>query len=156
MDEVFVIPVGNPWMRPQAPFASGEDRLAMVKLAVASLPADIRSHVSVSDSEVRRTGETYTIETVLELKSEHPDAQMVLIMGSDAFSTMDQWHRASELRELVEVFVVAREGVGFDIDALTISSSVIREKIYANEDVSKELPESVWSYLKERNLYASK
>lgn len=143
-------------MKAQAPSASGEDRLAMVKLAVESLPADVQSKVWVSDTEVRRAGNTYTIDTVLELKKKHPDADLALILGSDAYSSIEKWHRSAELLELVKVFVVAREGVGFDIDALTISSTMIREKIFAKQDASTELPESVWSYIKERNLYASK
>lgn len=156
VDELVVTPVGNPWMRPQAPFASGEDRLAMVKLAVESLPKDIQMKVQVNESEVRRVGNTYTIDTVLELKAQRPDAEIALILGSDAYSSIEKWHRSAELLKLVKVFVVAREGVGFDIDALAISSTMIREKIFANQDVSTELPESVWSYIKERNLYASK
>ncbi len=156
VDELIVTPAGAPWMRAATPLAAGEDRLAMVKLAVASLPIDIAARVKVSDSEIQRSGDTFTIDTVLEVKSEHPSAQLVLIIGSDAFSSIEQWHRSEELRALVEIFVVAREGVGFDIDALAISSSSIREKISAKQDVSNELPESVWSYIKERNLYASK
>ncbi len=143
-------------MREQTPFASGEDRLAMVKLAVVDLPKDIQPRVKVSDSEVRRGGSTYSIDTVLELRAEKPDAEIVLILGSDAYSSIGKWHRSAELLELVRVFIVAREGVGFDIDALAISSTMIREKILTKIDVSAELPESVWSYIKERNLYASK
>jgi nicotinate-nucleotide adenylyltransferase len=156
VDELVVTPVGNPWMREQAPFASGEDRLAMVRLAIGSLPTDVRSCVTVSDSEVRRVGNTYTIDTVLEVKAAKPEAEIVLILGSDAYSSIGKWHRSAELLGLVRVFVVAREGVGFDIDALAISSTIIREKILSKEDISTELPESVWSYIKERNLYASK
>ena len=156
VDELLLTPVGQPWLRTSAPLASGEDRLAMVNLAVASLPADIRARIKVSDSEIRRAGNSYSIDTALEVAAQNPTAQLVLIIGSDAFATIDQWHRREELLDLVEVFVVAREGVGFDIDALAISSSSIREKISSNVDQSNELPESVWSYIKERNLYASK
>jgi nicotinate-nucleotide adenylyltransferase len=156
IDELVVTPVGNPWMREHAPFASGEDRLAMVKLAIESLPLDIQGRVRVSESEVRRGGSTFTIDTVLELKAQRPEAEIVLILGSDAYSTIEKWHRSAELLEIVKVFVVAREGVGFDIDALAISSTMIREEILTKHDVSTELPESVWSYIKERNLYASK
>lgn len=156
VDELIVTPAGAPWMRVVTPVAAGEDRLEMVKLAVATLPGDIAARIKVSDSEIQRAGATFTIDTVLEVKAENPNAQLVLIIGSDAFSTIGQWHRSEELLGLVEVFVVAREGVGFDIDALSISSSSIREKIESNEDFGSELPESVWSYIKERNLYASK
>lgn len=156
VDELVVVPVGNPWMKKTEPQASGHDRLRMVELAVEGLPSDIRARVRASDTEILRAGETYTIDTVLEIKKARPEADVVLIMGSDAFSSIGKWHRSAELLSLVEVFVVAREGVGFDIDALTISSTMAREKIAAHEDVSNELPESVWSYIQERNLYASK
>ena len=156
VDELIVTPAGSPWMRTPAPLAAGEDRLAMVKLAIATLPSDVQRRITVSESEIRRAGHTYTIDTVLEAKAQNPNEQLVLILGSDAFSTIAQWHRSEELRSLVEIFVIAREGVGFDIDALAISSSSIREKISSKQDLSNELPESVWSYIQERNLYASK
>lgn len=156
VDELIVVPTGQPWLRNRAPLAAGEDRLAMVQLAIKELPEKIRSHVWVSDVEVRRSGPTYTIDTVEELKPFRPDAQWKLILGSDAYAGIEQWHRSKELQEVIDILVIARDGEGLDIEALPISASQIRAQIQAHESEIKYLPESVWAYIKERNLYASK
>lgn len=156
VDELIVVPTGEPWMRSQAPTASPQDRLAMVELAVKELPEEIRSHVWVNDVEVRRSGPTYTIDTVEELKKFRPEASWKLIIGSDAFAGIEKWHRSKELQELIEIVVIARDGQGLNIEALPVSASQIRSQIQAHEGTIKYLPESVWTYIKERNLYASK
>lgn len=155
VDELVVVPTGEPWLRDHAPFASAQDRLAMAHLAVQELPTAIRDHVLVSDVEVTRSGPTYTIETVEELKKFRPSATWFLILGSDAYASIDEWHRSAELQSLIEVLVIARDGEGFNIDALPVSASQIRSQIQNHESAIKYLPESVWAYIKERNLYVS-
>ena len=156
VDQLVLVPAGEPWLRNRAPSASGVDRLAMVRLAVKELPENIQSRVMVSDIEVRRTGSTYTIDTVLELEAGKPSAQWLLILGSDAYGNIEQWHRSAELQELIEIVVVAREGKGIDIQALPISASQVRAEIQKQPEAVKDIPDSVWTYIKERNLYASK
>lgn len=127
----------------------------MAQSAVEELPANIREHVLVSDVEVNRSGPTYTIDTVEELKKFRSTATWYLILGSDVFAGIDKWHRSAELQSLVEVLVIARDGDGLDIDALPVSASQIRSQIQNHESAIKYLPDSVWAYIKERNLYVS-
>ncbi len=156
IDELVLVPTGEPWLRAHAPHASGEDRLAMARLAVNALPEDVRGRVSVSDVEVRRAGPTYTIDTVHELQSSRPNEKWILIIGSDAYTNFAQWHRSAELQRLIEVLVIARDGDGMNIDALPVSATEIRSQIQQGATEIKYLPESIKAYIKERNLYASK
>lgn len=160
VDEILIIPAGIPWMREHQPKATPADRLEMVKLGVAELPAEIRARVQVSDIELGRDGPTYTIDTVEELKRENPASHFVLILGSDAFANFAQWHRAEELRTMVEILVIARDGEGLDIDALDASSTLIRTELSSSSNLkvssAEYLPESIWKFIQERNLYASK
>lgn len=156
VDELILIPAGQPRLRATAPIASAHDRLVMAQLAVRELPVEVQSRVTVSDIEVQRSGPTYTIDTVEQLRQSRPDATWVLILGSDANERIDQWHRSDELKSLVEILVVARDGDGLDIDALPISATQLRISLRANPKEQSELPESVWTYIKEHNLYASK
>ena len=156
VDELILVPTGEPWLRAHAPHASGEDRLAMARLAVNGLPEKIRTRVSVSDVEVRRAGPTYTIDTVHELQASRPDAKWILIIGSDAYTNFAQWHRSVELQRLIEVLVIARDGDGFNIDALPVSATEIRSQIQSGVTEIKYLPEPIRAYIKERKLYASK
>ena len=155
LDELVLVPAGHPWLRDHAPYASGQDRIAMTHLAVGELPVAIREHVLVSDIEITRSGPTYTIDTLEELKRMRPDAKWFLILGSDAFASIEKWHRSKELQALVEFLVIARDGEGLNIDALPVSASRIRTQIQNHESAIKFLPESVWAYIKERNLYVS-
>jgi nicotinate-nucleotide adenylyltransferase len=155
VDELILVPTGQPWLRLSAPIASAEDRLAMAELAVQDLAENIRPHVRVSDIEVRRSGPTYTIDTVKELRASTPDAKWFLILGSDAYAGIKKWHRSAELQGMLEILVVARDGEGLNIQALPISASDIRTEIRANRAQIKYLPESVWAYIKERHLYVS-
>ncbi len=156
VDELILVPTGEPWLRDHAPHASGEDRLAMTKLAIKDLPENIRSRVKVSDTEVHRAGPTYTIDTVHELQALQPDAKWILIIGSDAYTNFAQWHRSAELQRLIEVLVIARDGDGFNIDALPVSATEIRSQIQSGTTEIKYLPESIKAYIEERNLYARK
>ena len=156
VDELVLVPAGEPWLRTRAPFASGIDRLAMAKLAIKELPENIEPHVKVSNVEVSRSGPTYTIDTVQELQAGRPEAKWLLIVGTDAYESIEQWHRSAELQSLIEILVVAREGKGLDIQALPISASQVRAQIHTNPAEVKDIPESVWTYIKERHLYARK
>ena len=159
VDEIIVIPAPTPWMRDEAPRASVQERLEMVRLGVAELDPEIESRVSVSEIEILREGLSYTIDTVVELKAQSPQIHFVLILGSDAFAGIEKWHRSKELLSMIEVLVIAREGDGLDIDALAVSSTRIRSEMLtrnATTGRSEDLPESIRKYIKERNLYASK
>ncbi len=77
--EVRFLPAGNPPHR-QTTLASAEVRLAMVKAAVAG-----EKRFVVDDREVRRTGASYSVDTLTELRAEFPDRSLCLMLGMDAF-----------------------------------------------------------------------
>lgn len=147
-----MVPAGEPWLRENAPAATGEDRLKMCQLAIADL--DLGDEVLVNSIEIRRSGPSYTIDTVEALRATYPNDKILLILGTDAHSTIDKWHRSDELKKLVEVLVIDRpEYPGsptLDIDALNISATKVRAGEF---DL---LPPAVVTYIKERGLYASK
>ena len=152
VDQIILVPAGEPWLRENAPIASGEDRLKMCQLAVAEL--DLGDEVLVNSIEIRRSGPSYTIDTVEALKATYPNDKIALILGTDAHSNIDQWHRSDELKKLVEVLVIDRPDFPgsptLDIDALKISATAVRDGEF---DL---LPPAVVTYIKERGLYASK
>ena len=87
LTEVRFMPTGSPPHREQ-PYASPEMRLSMVKAAVASQPAFV-----VDDREVRRTGVSYSVDTLTEVRKEFPDRSLCLLLGMDAFLGLPNWHR---------------------------------------------------------------
>ena len=153
VDQLLLIPAGQPRLRESAPVASGPDRRAMCQLAINDLPTDIRGKVLVNPIEILRMGPSYTIDTVEAIKQAYPDDEIVLIVGTDAYAKLDHWHRVEELMKMVTLEVIARPGnianLARDIDAIDVSATQVRL------GQSDQLSPSVANYIKEHNLYVS-
>ena len=150
VDQLLVVPAGEPVLRSQAPHATANQRRAMCQLALADLPEDVASKVQVNPIEVLRVGPSYAIDTVEAVVQTFPDDTIIFVLGQDAADKLDQWHRIEELRTMVEFVVIARpgyEGVGIEIGALSVAATTIREGLSA--DVSS----SVATFIRENNLY---
>lgn len=102
--EVRLLPAGTPPHRDQL-YASAELRLQMVRAAVADQPSFI-----VDDREVRRTGVSYSVDTLTELRREYPNRSLCLLLGMDAFLGLPHWHRWRELLGLAHIVVAHRPG----------------------------------------------
>ena len=102
--EVRFMPTGNPPHR-ESTQADAEQRLAMVRAAVADQPG-----FTVDDREVRRTGLSYSVDTLAELRAEFPRRPLCLLLGMDAFLGLPNWHRWQEILELAHVVVAHRPG----------------------------------------------
>ena len=152
VDQIILIPAGEPLLREGGPKADGPTRLEMCKLAVNDLPSGVKEKVTVSDIEIKRNGPSYAIDTVEELEKSGDD--LFWIIGSDAYAKIDKWHRAEDLKERVSFIVIDRpgdNGDGLDIGALDISATEIR-----NDSQVNGTSPSVRKFITERKLYASK
>lgn len=118
LDELRFVPTGRSWQK-DAAAADAAQRLAMVQLAVAG------EHGIVADArETRRTGPTYTVDTLAELRDElGPEAAIVLLMGSDQLRNLATWRRYGELLGLAHLACTQRERASLEelppeVDAL--------------------------------------
>jgi len=102
--EVRFVPTGSPPHRPRL-YASPERRLEMVRAAVADQPSFV-----VDDREVRRSGVSYSVDTLTELRREFPNRSLCLLLGMDAFLGLPNWHRWRELLKLAHIVVARRPG----------------------------------------------
>src|SRR6185312_10836457 len=89
----------------EQPQASPEHRLAMVRAAVSGQAA-----FSVDDREIRRSGFSYSVDTLTELRAENPHRSLCLLLGMDAFLGLPNWHRWRELLDLAHIVVAHRPG----------------------------------------------
>jgi nicotinate-nucleotide adenylyltransferase len=153
VDRIIIFPAGQPRLRDNQPVATGAQRRAMCEAAVKDLPADIASRVEVNPIEILRDGPSYTIDTVEAVAQTYPEDSYHLIIGSDAYAKLDQWHRVDDLKNLVTFIIIERPGsesqVGLDIAALDVASTGIRE------GSSREYSPSVAHFIKEHHLYGS-
>jgi nicotinate-nucleotide adenylyltransferase len=77
----------------------------MVRAAVAGQPG-----FTVDDREIRRSGLSYSIDTLTELRRDYPQRSLCLLLGMDAFLGVPNWHRWSEIFDLCHVVVAHRPG----------------------------------------------
>jgi nicotinate-nucleotide adenylyltransferase len=150
VDQLLVVPAGEPLLRADSPKASAQQRRAMCQIALSDLPVDVARKVLVNPIEVLRTGPSYAIDTVEAVAQNYPADSIVLIVGQDAADKLDQWHRIDELRTMVEFVVISRpgyQGNGIDIGALPVAATTIREGL------SAAVSSSVAAFIRENNLY---
>ena len=104
LEKVIFIPAGLPYQRGRGAHASNDQRLTMLRLATAR---DAR--FDVDDRELKRAGNTYTYDTLAEIRKERgPDTPLVFLAGTDAFAKIDTWHRWTELFDLAHFAVAVR------------------------------------------------
>ena len=82
LTEVRIMPTGSPPHR-EPPYASADLRLQMVRAAVADQPAFV-----VDDREVRRSGVSYSVDTLIELRAEFPQRSLCLLLGRPRKASM--------------------------------------------------------------------
>ena len=103
LDVLHILPTGSAWHKTRVVSSGADHRLAMAHLAFDDLP-----HALVDDREIRRAGATYTIDTLLELREQYPDAQLFLVMGADQLAAFDSWHQHQKIAEIATLSVAAR------------------------------------------------
>ena len=159
LDQVIFIPAGNPWQKAGTKISPAETRLQMVDLAIQNDPRFISS-----DIEIKRSGETYAIDTVKELELENPGNDYFWIVGADALSRMPTWHDFSQLQNLIEIVAVNRNGINhadveFDytfveMPEIAISATQIRNRIAVGKSIKYLVPDAVESFISKSGLYS--
>jgi nicotinate-nucleotide adenylyltransferase len=161
LDEVIFVPTGQPWQKTERVVSRAEDRYLMTVVATASNPM-----FSVSRVDIDRPGPTYTADTLADLHTEYPDAELYFITGADALSQILTWHRLDELFRLAHFVGVTRPGYTLDDDhlpegavslvevpAMAISSTDCRERVAGGRPVWYLVPDGVVQYISKRHLY---
>jgi len=139
LGRLLIIPANTPPHKPAANLATAPDRLAMCRLAFAGDP-----RFEVSDIELSRPGRSYTYDTLLAVKARHPGAEIHLLVGSDMMACFEKWHRHEDILKLCTPHAFPRD---------SISSTEIRRRIGAGEDVSGMLDSGVYRYIIDKGIY---
>jgi nicotinate-nucleotide adenylyltransferase len=110
LDEIRFLPLEHAVHRAQ-PLASSAQRLAMLEAAIADEPR-FRS----DDRELRRGGQSYTLDTLRSLREELGDTPLCLLLGGDAFNSFLSWHEPQQVAELAHLVVMERPGYALPTD----------------------------------------
>lgn len=162
LDEVIFVPTGEPWQKADKVVSEAEHRYLMTVVATASNP-----HFLVSRVDVDREGPTYTIDTLRDLRAQHPDDELFFITGADALAQILSWKDVDELWELAHFIGVTRPGYELsesglpedrvtlqEVPAMAISSTDCRDRVSDGEPVWYLVPDGVVQYINKHHLYA--
>jgi nicotinate-nucleotide adenylyltransferase len=161
LDEVIFVPTGRPWQKGRV--TESEHRYLMTVIATASNP-----RFTVSRVDIDREGPTYTIDTLRDIRTDRPDAELFFITGADALAQILSWRDVSELWALAHFVAVSRPGHDLSISglpqqdvsllevpALSISSTDCRSRVNRGYPVWYLVPDGVVQYISKHHLYRS-
>jgi nicotinate-nucleotide adenylyltransferase len=173
LDRILFVPAAQPPHKPASELAAVEHRYRMTALAVNEHP-----RFAVSDLEVRRSGPSYTVDTLTALA---PEGELFLLIGSETFLDLLSWREPRLVARLARLVVVPRTGADFDPDApaaqkvlaelglaafgipggpilhraasLPISGSDLRRRAREGRSLAYRMPEAVAAYIRQHGLY---
>ena len=174
LDILYLIPAGLPPHKALAEDTpEAEHRMNMTRLAAGA----IGSYAKALDIELRRTGKSYTLDTLHEIRAMHPEDELYFFMGTDMFLTFQKWYHPEEIVKLCticafgrsekdteELFAVQRDYLRRTLDAkivtivlpniVEISSTQLRErlKLGGGKDF---LHPAVYGYILREKLYGT-
>jgi nicotinate-nucleotide adenylyltransferase len=165
LDEVVFVPTGHPWQKADRRVSAAEDRYLMTVIATASNP-----RFTVSRVDINRPGETYTVDTLRDIKAERgTDLDLFFITGADALTQILTWRGVDQLFDLAHFVGCTRPGVDLhgpaieqlpadritlmEVPALAISSTACRERVMSGEPIWYLVPDGIVQYIAKRGLY---
>lgn len=177
LDEIWFIPTGSPYLKARESILPGRERLRMAELAIEGNP-----FFRCLDWEVKRKGDTYSYETLEQLRESYPQDLFYFIVGADCLFTIDTWKKperifanctlvaavrgdvsmeAMEARkaELVRKFQTPEKNVEIMLVPfiqLSLSSTQIRQRIRQGQSIRYLVPDQVVTYIEGRGYYREK
>ncbi len=169
LDKVWFMPSGISYLKERSEIIPADKRLEMTRLAIEDI-----THFCASDMELKREGNTYTVDTLRQLKKAHADCDFYFIMGADSFLTITGWKEPGEIAKLCTLVTVVRDDVDLSeleaqkqylerkwdasavlvpFQVVDISSSQIRKKVEQGLSVEGLLPQKVIDYIQKEKLY---
>lgn len=170
LDKMLIIPTFTPPHKNAADLACGKDRLEMCKLLFNE------EVFTVSDIELQRKGKSYTVDTVTELKKIYPNDELFLVIGSDMLLSFDRWYRYEDILSAVTLCVATRENeisaenlcnyaektlnlkkgefIVSEMSPMVCSSTDVREKLKAKEDLTELISNEVKEHIEKFDLYS--
>ena len=162
LDQLIFVPAAAQPFKVATPAVAGAaDRLEMVRLAVGDDP-----RYAVEDTEIRREGLSYTVDTLEEIARRNTKAELFLLIGEDTLAGFGGWKKPDRIRELAKLAVMSRAGSSSDGAAaagegvvtistrrLDVSSTEVRERLASGKSIRGFVPEPVERFIAARGLY---
>ena len=160
LDAIRWVPVWQSWQKTRQ-LAPPADREAMVRLAIAGEPRFV-----LERCELRRRGNSFTLDTVRELRAAEPDVDWYLILGQDQYAGLHTWRDWRELVGLVTLVIAPRAGAPavdaqvastphrtVELPMMSESSTDIRSLLAEGRPIDAFVPPAVARYIESHHLY---
>ncbi|MSQ25071.1 MAG: nicotinate-nucleotide adenylyltransferase [Dehalococcoidia bacterium] len=169
LEKILFVVAPRPWMKDDASLAPAEARWDMVRLAIQSNP-----HAHAPRLDMDRSGQSYAVDTLRDLRRNDPAAQHWFIMGADSLDTLSQWRDVHDLLALCRIAAVPRPGVDAQrslaaLDRaipgaaarvaivpaalIDVSATDIRRRVREGRSIAYRVPPAVESYIRDHSLY---
>lgn len=168
LDKVLIMPAGDPYFKDLNKIGLDLHRARMAEIAVSD-----NSHFEYSDIELKREGNTYTVDTLRTLHKQNPEDELFFIVGSDTLFQIEKWNSPEEVFSLATFLTSTRNIDIEEIDKqiyylqekysakiynvlmpnIEISSTDIRKRIHDGLSVKYLTPDAIIKYIKDNNLY---
>lgn len=172
--QVIFLPSAHPPHKDATTLLDASHRGEMVKLAIHGEPL-----FTYDDYDLTHTGPTYTVDTIAHFRTTlGPSTELCWVIGADSLSELPTWHRIGDLLDTCRIVTAARpQFPPSDMNALRevltddqvkrlyddilqtpgidISSTEIRRRIRSRKSIRYLVPDTVCSYIENRQLYRS-
>lgn len=169
LDEILFVPSGTPWLKDLSKVLDKKTRVSLTGIAIEDNPG-----FALSTIEIDREGNSYSYETVEELKKANPEVEYYFILGADSLFKLQDWKNPEKLmadctllaavrddhdfKQVREKIAELEQNFGAKIALLStprvdISSTMIREKVRNGQSVRYLLPDAVREYIEKHGIY---
>ncbi len=169
LDRVLFLPCGQSPHKPNGAVATGQQRAEMLEFAVAGDP-----RFGVCRIELERSGPSFTVETLRQVRAEQPDSKLFFLMGADSLADLPLWREPQAILELATIVAVnrgqqpppdlgslearlgpiVRERVRVvTMSAIELSATEIRERVRSGRSLRFRVPRAVEEYIRQQRLY---
>ena len=171
LDEVWIMPNGNPPHKRNIEQTDFEIRCEMIRLAIAE-----DSYMVLCDYEGSEDSYHYTYQTLGEFNQRYPDNEFYFIIGADSLRDFPTWREPGRIAKLCTLLVACRDESGIadlkvkiaemeeryhakclimNSPKVDAASSEIRDMVSTGKDVSAYVGAQVWDYIKQQKLYVT-
>ena len=169
LDEVLFIPSGTPYLKDLTTVLSKKERVSMTGLAIEDNPG-----FALSTIEIDREGNSYSYETLEELKKQNPDVEYYFILGADSLLYLEKWKNPDRLMATCTLLTAVRDDcdeekiqdaikylqdkydakiVLLPTPRLDISSTMIRKRVQEGKSIRYMVPDSVIDFIQKHDIY---
>ncbi len=134
LDQVLFIPSSQTPHKENGAFGTDRQRTEMIDLAIGGHPSFLRSSI-----ELERGGVSYTVETLEQLRQQHADDELFLMIGGDSLNGFSTWKEPQRILEMATPLVMARPGSG-DVDFDLLSPFVDKQKLAEIKSLAIQAP----------------